>query len=686
MITSILGKVVDENGVGLPSITIEVYDVNGLHGDRLLGVGHTDASTSGHPAGSFTFNLIPHFIPSGVRARFYNSNHRLLKEVDVLENNPSDAKIVLNPVIPSSIVNDLFATNDQGDVLYLTSGNSIEFLIDDESAWARLTDEVRSARHSIHVQPFLFNISEYQHDKTKVKPTLISKFESVPREHVPTLRVQLESELADASARNVQVCILMHKTALWSRPFDLPRFLWDLLTLIALKDNSKDVENYFSASAADPPPRKAVNVRAFPFDRPTHAKLAIIDDKAFILGSPLAQEYFDKTRFLSDASGNPLPPQDTHKITELARGKEGSCRRPIHDVSIFIQGPAVADIDRAFLLHWNEVRPDKTKPGDVPAAAPPPVTGGVKVQIARTLCKGRFSDPSNVDQTNPELILGEIGVYNAYIKAIEKAKQFIYIENQYFVNKDINKALIRQMKKEPNLKLIFLINCWADVPGYSTTSLELPLGLGVPVIPTIIDFIFEGRQAHRIEDLLEALTPPVFNERVGIYTLWTHEDPPDPKHRPQIINNYIHSKVAIIDDEWATVGSANLDVYSLSREDNSEVNAVLFEDATVHIAAFRRRLWAEHLGLDPNSVDNSGDFFALWEQKATEKLAGLKKDVPQRTDARILPFPPFKHKDTNIAFDIYKPHKFLDGLDIDTRKFKILRHEPAFDFATGELK
>ena len=61
----------------------------------------------------------------------------------------------------------------------------------------------------------------------------------------------------------------------------------------------------------------------------------------------------------------------------------------------------------------------------------------------------------------------------------------------------------------------------------------------------------------------------------------------------------IHAKVGIVDDKWATVGSANLDYASMDRA--IEVNANLLGDADPEdpsdiVSILRRKLWAEHLG------------------------------------------------------------------------------------------
>ena len=111
----------------------------------------------------------------------------------------------------------------------------------------------------------------------------------------------------------------------------------------------------------------------------------------------------------------------------------------------------------------------------------------MKVQIVRTLCKGRFRDVMNdADPTNDTIIEGEEGVLGAYLRAIGKAKRFIYIENQYFVDPEIIKALVAQLKKEPSLELILLLNNWADIPFYSSS-------LPIPILGLLLDLVFEGR-------------------------------------------------------------------------------------------------------------------------------------------------------------------------------------------------
>jgi len=56
---------------------------------------------------------------------------------------------------------------------------------------------------------------------------------------------------------------------------------------------------------------------------------------------------------------------------------------------------------------------------------------------------------------------------------------------------------------------------------------------------------------------------------------------------------YVHAKVAIVDDQWATVGSANLN--NRGMRDDTEMNVAVLDTELAH--DLRLLLWAEHLGL-----------------------------------------------------------------------------------------
>jgi phosphatidylserine/phosphatidylglycerophosphate/cardiolipin synthase-like enzyme len=95
---------------------------------------------------------------------------------------------------------------------------------------------------------------------------------------------------------------------------------------------------------------------------------------------------------------------------------------------------------------------------------------------------------------------------------------------------------------------------------------------------------------------------------------------------------YVHSKAAIVDDAWLTVGSANLNEHSLFND--TEVNVVVRDASFVRDA--RLRLWSEHL-----ETDAAGEpcrvIDELWRPRAAEsspeRKLRLLRGVSRRTQA-----------------------------------------------------
>ena len=65
-------------------------------------------------------------------------------------------------------------------------------------------------------------------------------------------------------------------------------------------------------------------------------------------------------------------------------------------------------------------------------------------------------------------------------------------------------------------------------------------------------------------------------------------------------NIYVHDKIMLVDDAWATIGSCNLHRYSLFG--HSELNATVWDSGMVQ--ALRCKLLAEHLGQDTTPLDD----------------------------------------------------------------------------------
>jgi phosphatidylserine/phosphatidylglycerophosphate/cardiolipin synthase-like enzyme len=147
--------------------------------------------------------------------------------------------------------------------------------------------------------------------------------------------------------------------------------------------------------------------------------------------------------------------------------------------------------------------------------------------------------------------------------------------------------------------------------------------------------------------------------RVGVFSLWSAE----PRSGRLIVASqvFVHSKVLIVDDTWAMVGSANLDGVSLDsygddfagpvarrlfrKIRNFDVNAIVRDgiDGVPHngfVASLRSRLWAEHLGMNPGATmlrPESG-WLSLWTKRARQNVKALDlNDTRHRYRGFVLP-------------------------------------------------
>ena len=87
---------------------------------------------------------------------------------------------------------------------------------------------------------------------------------------------------------------------------------------------------------------------------------------------------------------------------------------------------------------------------------------------------------------------------------------------------------------------------------------------------------------------------------------------------------YVHAKIAIVDDCWLTVGSANLNEHS--HFNDTEMNLVVLDERIVRDV--RLRLWAEHLGrpVEDLQVAPAVAFDQFWKPVAEEQLRRREQD------------------------------------------------------------
>jgi phosphatidylserine/phosphatidylglycerophosphate/cardiolipin synthase-like enzyme len=606
----------------------------------------------------------------------------------------------------------LQTTLGTGQPLRFSEGNHVRTLMD-RDAFACAAAMMRQARQEVLVSQLFFAIPEkFESSHFLEKPSLMFDFDQtgdlelkVPFPRLPRDGdARPERELLTTATRGVDVRILLHAftVPLFLRiavgillfPYLITKGISKLWTLLGddLTDTD-EVRRYFQAAAAP-------NLNVLPFQQPAlsagvlHAKLMMMDrERMLSIGSPFGQSYVDR--------------QD-HAIDAWIRGSATGF--PKHDAGFTITGPAKTDFLETMRLLWNDAAgagdqlpaqmnapvPLPTQPSPAtPTILDEPEDGVCAVQFVRTLSCDQFDGMPQ----------GEKGILEAYLRAFATAKDFIYLETQYFTNDAIGEGLVNALLSEAQLKVIVLLNIEPDVPTYPFKQRRL---------------ITRIRRA-----IGQTTTGP---QRFGVFTRWTHEtlaerldmatrgpsgsDPQVKDQRPRLLPIYVHAMVGIVDNTWATIGSANLDGLSLdsslpsdilnglfNRDEQRaiEVNGVFFDtkDQPNNVVdILRRKLWAEHLGF--LKADGTPDITAapiqiagkpadgwlkLWSDRASEALDHITKtpSVASTGKARVLPWP--TDNSTHSS-----PRDHLTVLGVKSFKVAPLKSTRAFDFKTGDWK
>jgi phosphatidylserine/phosphatidylglycerophosphate/cardiolipin synthase-like enzyme len=202
---------------------------------------------------------------------------------------------------------------------------------------------------------------------------------------------------------------------------------------------------------------------------------------------------------------------------------------PWHDVHLQVRGPVVRDVEEVFQERWRR------RPVPPAVLAPePPATGSCTVQVLRTY-------PARPRRAFAPK--GERSIARAYAKALNRAQRLIYVEDQYMWSFDVAIVFAAALHRAPQLQVI------AVIPRYPDVERRL--------------YLDAARLGHG-EAL--AMVREAGGDRVQILDLENEEGTPI----------YVHAKLCIIDDVWAAVGSANLNMRSWTHD--SELTAAVLDE------------------------------------------------------------------------------------------------------------
>ncbi|HEX4883632.1 MAG TPA: VTT domain-containing protein [Casimicrobiaceae bacterium] len=285
-----------------------------------------------------------------------------------------------------------------------------------------------------------------------------------------------------------------------------------------------------------------------------HQKIVVVDDSvAFVSGFDITRSRWDTSQHACD---------DKRRINPL-----NLTYGPFHDVGAVVEGEAARALGELARERWlratgrsPRVPPMPPVPGHWPVSTPADLAN-VQVAIART--EPKFDG-----------LPGAGEIRQLHLDAIAAARQHIYAENQYFTSRTMGDALAARLA-EPRAPEIAVVS-----PKTQSGWLEVST---MGVLRARLDQ--ELRQADR-QGRYRLLCPKL---------QWLDD-------AKGCLN--VHSKVMIVDDSFAMIGSANLSNRSMGfdTECNVAIESGGDERIAQAIAGMRNRLLAEHLGTDAAKV------------------------------------------------------------------------------------
>ncbi len=270
-------------------------------------------------------------------------------------------------------------------------------------------------------------------------------------------------------------------------------------------------------------------------------------------------------------------------LTALAGDRYDSSAHPVrsrlgwHDASTRLRGPAVDDVVDHFAARWHEAEGEAIERSERSPAA-----GGTTVQVVRTV-------PEKVYEFMPE---GDFRILEAYTRALRSAKRLVYLESQFLWSAQITGILAEKLREPPTdgFRVVVLLPA---KPNNGADSTRGQLGV-----------------LARADDGNGRFLATTISSRTGELS------------GPL----YVHAKIGIVDDNWMTLGSANLNDHSLFND--TEMNVVCCQEDLV--CKTRERLWAEHLEVPVERLagDPAAVVDELWRPIAREQLERRHRGDP----------------------------------------------------------
>jgi phosphatidylserine/phosphatidylglycerophosphate/cardiolipin synthase-like enzyme len=278
----------------------------------------------------------------------------------------------------------------------------------------------------------------------------------------------------------------------------------------------------------------------------------------------------------------------------------GPAPHPWHDTHVLVSGEPAVDVERDIQQRWEDagrtpirrvmpplghlarmlVRGEReagqhalrrSEAGEAPHGAGQEVPGApARVQVVRTI-------PALTYRFAPA---GIYGIAQAYTLAARRAERFIYLESQYLWLETFSGVDTTRLGRQSHHMRALLTELAAAAERGVTIALVLPdhPNCGRRFTDATIGWLRQSAPGASAAGRLHFFTLATFAVHAEGHM----------RYRPI----YVHSKATVVDDRWATIGSANLNSRGMSHD--AELNLTVLDSDFAR--ALRMMLWAEHVG------------------------------------------------------------------------------------------
>uniref|UniRef100_A0A7S1TGW9 phospholipase D n=1 Tax=Compsopogon caeruleus TaxID=31354 RepID=A0A7S1TGW9_9RHOD len=364
---------------------------------------------------------------------------------------------------------------------------------------------------------------------------------------------------------------------------------------------------------------------------------------SFVGGLDLCDGRWDTPEHpLFTSLGKEHPEVDFHQACVKASFRVGP-REPWHDIHSRVEGPAAWDVMENFIERWNcqvtehvdllpNLSPEIFISAQQDAVRLRELSDTWNVQVLRSIdsrsVQFRANHSGLIDKKGR---LVDRSIQDAYIQHIRSAKNFIYIENQYFLGSsqswvqeasddaphlvpvEIALKIVNKIRARERFAVYVAIPMYPEGPPADNAVQEI-LHFQFRTVEMIYSKIVDAIR----ETGIDAHPQDYFN----VFCLGKREPPVEPipesspndpvltedevtLQRTRRFMIYIHSKYMCVDDAVSIVGSANINQRSMDGARDTEIavavrqeqfEAALGTSPKGAVAAHRKSLWAEHLG------------------------------------------------------------------------------------------